>query len=129
MNWLNITVFEHLNQLVNSVNSVKPVNPLIKRTKMTIGIKEVEEVAILARLALTQEEKELFARQLSQILEHFKQLEAIDTSGVEPMCHALPVVNEFREDIVERLYSRDELMANAPETENGFFKVPKIGDL
>lgn len=95
---------------------------------MSISQKEVEEVAKLARLSLTEQEKELFAAQLSEIIEAFRELSEIDTNGVEPMSHALSLVNVLREDEVKASLSRETLMANAPSVENGFFRVPKISE-
>ncbi len=95
---------------------------------MSISIKDVEHVAKLARLALTAEEKQLFAGQLARIIEHFNELSQIDTTGVEPLSHALPVVNVLREDEVKESLGRDELMKNGPAVENGFFRVPRIGE-
>jgi aspartyl-tRNA(Asn)/glutamyl-tRNA(Gln) amidotransferase subunit C len=93
-----------------------------------ISIKDVEHVAKLARLALTEEEKHKFAEQLGAILEHFKELEKVDTDGVEPMAHALPITNVMREDVVVTPPGRAVLLKSAPAQENGYFRVPKIGD-
>lgn len=92
-----------------------------------ITIKEVEHVAKLARLELTEEEKVKFSKQLGDILDYAQQMNEIDTEGVEPMSHAIPIVNVMREDEVVHEFSRGELMANAPLKEDGFFRVPKIG--
>ena len=92
-----------------------------------ITIKEVEHVAKLARLELTEEEKVKFSKQLGDVLEYALQMNEIDTEGVEPMSHAIPIVNVMREDEVVHEFSREELMANAPLKEDGFFRVPKIG--
>lgn len=91
-----------------------------------ITIKDVEHVAKLARLELTEEEKVKFSKQLGDILTYAEQMNEIDTTGIEPMSHAIPVVNVFREDKVECELTREELMMNAPMEENGFFRVPKI---
>ena len=88
--------------------------------------KEVEHVAKLARLELTEEEKEKFTVQFSNILDYFNQLSEVNTENIEPMAHAIPMVNVMREDKVKLLYTRDELLANAPLEEDGFFKVPRI---
>jgi aspartyl-tRNA(Asn)/glutamyl-tRNA(Gln) amidotransferase subunit C len=93
-----------------------------------ISIEDVEHVAKLARLALTDEEKQRFAKQLGAIIEHFNELKNVDTTGVEPMVHALPVTNVLREDVVVTPPGREVLLQNAPAEENGFFRVPKIGD-
>jgi aspartyl-tRNA(Asn)/glutamyl-tRNA(Gln) amidotransferase subunit C len=95
---------------------------------MSISIQDVEHVAKLARLALSEDEKKLFAEQLGRIIDNFNQLSEVDTTGVEPLSHALPIVNVLREDEVKESLGRDKLMANGPETENGFFRVPRIGE-
>lgn len=92
-----------------------------------ITVKDVEHVAKLARLELTEEEKEKFTKQLGDVLKYVEQMNEVDTTGVEPMAHAFDVVNVMREDEVVYEQTKDELMKNAPEAENGFFRVPKIG--
>ena len=91
-----------------------------------ITIKDVEHVAKLARLELSQEEKEVFTHQLGDVLAHVEKMNAVDTTGVEPMNHAIEFYNVMRED--NKIYenTREELMANAPDVEGEFFKVPKI---
>lgn len=91
-----------------------------------ITIKDVEHVAKLARLELTEEEKELYTKQLGDVLKYVDQMNEVDTSDVEPMSHAIDFVNVMREDKVVYEQTKDELMANAPDEENGFFRVPKI---
>jgi aspartyl-tRNA(Asn)/glutamyl-tRNA(Gln) amidotransferase subunit C len=93
-----------------------------------ITISDVEKVAVLARLALTQDEKERFAKQLGDIIEHFNELKNVDTTGIEPMAHVLPISNVMREDEVKTPPGSAVLLENAPAKENGFFRVPKIGD-
>lgn len=91
-----------------------------------ITVKDVEHVAKLARLELTEEEKELYTKQLGDVLKYVDQMNEIDTSNVKPMTQVIDFVNVMREDKVEYEHTKEELMANAPEEENGFFKVPKI---
>lgn len=93
-----------------------------------ITVKDVEHVAKLARLELTEEEKEKFTRQLGDVLKYVEQMNEIDTTGVKPMAHAFDVVNVMRDDKVVYEQKKEELMKNAPDEENGFFKVPKIGE-
>lgn len=88
--------------------------------------KEVEHVAKLARLELKEDETEKLIEQFSNILDYFNQLSEVNTENVEPMAHAIPMVNVMREDKVDLPYSRDEILANAPLEEEGFFKVPRI---
>ena len=89
---------------------------------------QVEHVAKLARLSLTEEEKELYSKQLSKILDYIDQLNEVKTEGVEPMTQPIPTVNVMREDIVKKQSSREEMLKNAPQEEYGFFRVPKIGE-
>lgn len=91
-----------------------------------ISIEDVKHVAKLARLELTETEIEKFSKQLGDILKYVEQMNEVDTQGVEPMAHPIPVVNVMREDIVKYEQTKEELMKNAPAEEDGFFKVPKI---
>ncbi|MDP6559291.1 MAG: Asp-tRNA(Asn)/Glu-tRNA(Gln) amidotransferase subunit GatC [Candidatus Binatia bacterium] len=93
---------------------------------MNITKEDVERVALLARLELSSEEKELFAEQLDKIFHHIEKLNQLDTENVEPLAHAVDIVNAFREDRVVNRPSTDSLLANAPAREENFFKVPKI---
>ncbi len=93
---------------------------------MALTIKEVEHVALLARLSLSDEEKALFSRQLSSILEYVDQLNELETDDVEPLTHILPVFNVFREDVVRPGSVREEILSNAPLLEENQYKVPKI---
>ena len=91
-----------------------------------ITIKDVEHVAKLARLELTEDEKEMYTKQLSDVLKHVDAMNEVDTSDVKPMAHAIDFVNVMREDVPNQEISKEALMSNAPDEENGFFKVPKI---
>ena len=91
-----------------------------------ITVKDVEHVAKLARLELTEAEKEKFAGQLGDVLKYVEQMNEVDTSSVVPMAHAMDFVNVMREDTVKYEQTKQELLANAPDEEDGFFKVPKI---
>jgi len=91
-----------------------------------ISKKEVEHIALLARLHLSEEEKKIFSVQLSQIIEHADQIEKIDTSNIEPTSHAIKQSNVWREDEIKSCLPKDEALVNAPEKEAGAFKVPKI---
>ena len=91
-----------------------------------ITIKDVEHVAKLARLELSDSETEMFSKQLGDILKYVEQMNEIDTTGVEPMPHPNEVYNVMREDEVKYEQTKEELMKNAPYEENGFFRVPKI---
>ncbi|MBC7327883.1 Asp-tRNA(Asn)/Glu-tRNA(Gln) amidotransferase subunit GatC [bacterium] len=87
---------------------------------------EVEHVAYLARLSLTEEEKEMFTEQLNRILEAFAQLQQLPTDDVEPLSHIIPLKNVFAEDEPKDSLPVDEALANAPEKEDGYFLVPRI---
>ncbi len=93
---------------------------------MALKREEVQRVALLARLNLTPEEEDQLSEQLGKILEYVTTLERIDTSGVEPMSHALDVVNALRDDRVTNQRDQDALLANAPAADENFFRVPKI---
>lgn len=91
-----------------------------------ITIKDVEHVAKLARLELTDDEKELYTKQLGDVLKYVDLMNEVDTTNVKPMTQVIDFVNVMREDKVYYEHTKEELMSNAPEEENGFFKVPKI---
>ena len=93
-----------------------------------ITLQEVEHVAKLARLALSEEEKVKFAEQLGNILDYFNQLKEVNTENVEPMTQAVPKINVMREDKTWPPCNRDEILANAPQEEDGYFKVPRIAE-
>lgn len=87
---------------------------------------DVDHVARLARLALTDEERERFRTQLGLILEHAERVREAAAEDVEPTSHVVSLPNVFREDEVEPCLTHDEALAGAPEVENGRFKVPRI---
>ncbi len=93
---------------------------------MQITKQQVEHVAKLARLEITEAEKEAFTKQLSDILTYVEQLKTWDTRGVEPTATVLDQTNVFREDKVRACLPAEKALANAPESEAGFFKVPRI---
>lgn len=88
--------------------------------------KDVEYVALLARLDLNEEEIERFTSQLGQVLEHAEKIKSLDTEGVEPTSHAIPLKNVMREDKVRSCLSQEEALSGAPSSEEGYFKVPRI---
>jgi aspartyl-tRNA(Asn)/glutamyl-tRNA(Gln) amidotransferase subunit C len=87
---------------------------------------DAEYVARLARIDLEEGELETFAVQLAAVLDHAAQVAAIDTSNVEPTSHPLPMVNVLRADEPQPCLDRDEVLAQAPATESGRFKVPRV---
>lgn len=86
----------------------------------------VRHVANLARLNLTDQEVERYAADLGSILEHAKDIEALQIQDVPPSTHAIPVVNVFREDEVRPSLERDAVLSQAPQAEDGRFRVPNI---
>lgn len=86
----------------------------------------VRHVARLCRLKLSDEELEMFTRELSGILNYIEKLNNLDTGKVEPLTHVLPLSNVLREDEVKTSLSPEKALANAPEKLKGFFSVPKI---
>lgn len=91
-----------------------------------ITIADVEHVALLGRLELSDEEKKMYAEQLSAILEYARKLEDLDTGNVPPTAHVLPLKNVFREDRVGEHMDLEKTMQNAPEREGNYFKVPRL---
>jgi aspartyl-tRNA(Asn)/glutamyl-tRNA(Gln) amidotransferase subunit C len=87
---------------------------------------DVRHVARLARLAVPDDKLARYAGQLQSILGYVDQLSRVETAGVEPMAHALPVKNVFREDTVRPSLPLEKVLQNAPETDGPFFKVPKV---
>ncbi|MCA9814160.1 MAG: Asp-tRNA(Asn)/Glu-tRNA(Gln) amidotransferase subunit GatC [Cyanobacteriota/Melainabacteria group bacterium] len=93
-----------------------------------ITVKDVEHVAKLARLSLTEEEKKLYTEQLSRILDYFSELDQVDTTGVEPMSHPVSATNVLRSDAVVNPPGHEKMLKTAPDKEDAFFRVPKISD-
>ena len=93
---------------------------------MRITREEVEHVAKLARLEITDAEKEAFSQQLSAILTYVEQLRAVDTTGVEPTATVVEQTNVFREDRVQPSLPVEKALRNAPESHDGYFVVPRI---
>ena len=91
-----------------------------------ISLVEVAKVARLARLDLGPGEAERYVQQLSGMLEHFADIDALDLSAVEPMTQPMPLANVFREDIELPSLDRDEVLAAAPAAEDGRFRVPPM---
>ena len=93
---------------------------------MSLTAKDVDHVAKLARLEITEAERERYTVQLNAILEHADGLAKADVSGVQPTAHILPLKNVWREDIVKPSLPREDVLANAPDKSKGSFRVPKI---
>lgn len=86
----------------------------------------IDQVANLARLNLTEEEKKLYGEQLSNILDHAEELQKLNTDNVKPTSHAIPMKNVLREDKAIPCKNTRDIMANAPEEQDHMFKVPRI---
>lgn len=93
-----------------------------------ISDETIEYAGILAKLELSDEEKEQAKKDMANMLDYIDTLNELDTSGVEPMSHVFPVNNVFREDVVTNGDDREEILANAPEAKEGAFVVPKTFD-
>jgi aspartyl-tRNA(Asn)/glutamyl-tRNA(Gln) amidotransferase subunit C len=95
---------------------------------MKVDKQEVEYVAMLARIELTGEEKELYSEQLSTILEFFDRLKEVDTENVQPTSHVVDLVNAYRSDQRRPGPGVEAVLQNAPDRSDRFFRVPKILD-
>lgn len=93
---------------------------------MAITRDEVRHIALLARLPLDAAEEAAFTEQLDHILEHFRRLDNLDTSAVEPTAHIAPMATPFRDDVATNRPDPDAWLANGPARDGRFFKVPKI---
>jgi aspartyl-tRNA(Asn)/glutamyl-tRNA(Gln) amidotransferase subunit C len=87
---------------------------------------EIEHVALLTRLKLSEEEKRLFSSQVSSIIDYINNLNELDTTDVEPTAHVLPMKNVFREDSLKHSLPREKALHNAPAKSDQFYRVPKI---
>lgn len=93
---------------------------------MALSDSEVRHVAMLARLALTDEQVDTLKNELNSILGHIDTIQQLDLEGVEPMTHAVSVVNETREDVARPGLPREMALKNAPEQQDGAFLIPRI---
>lgn len=93
---------------------------------MALTHEVVQHVAELARLSLNPAELDTFTQQLNDILAYMTKLQEVDTTGIPPLAHVIPLANAFREDEVEPGLEREGCLANAPEREAGAFVVPRI---
>lgn len=93
-----------------------------------ISDETIDYVGILAKLELSNEEKENAKKDMESMLDYIDKLNELDTTGVEPMSHVFPVKNVFREDVVTNGDDRENILKNAPEEQDGMFNVPKTFD-
>ena len=94
--------------------------------KHFISKKEVEHVALLAHIELSEEEKKLFTKQFNEIFKYFQKISEANTKDVPPTYHILELINVYRDDVVSPSLSAEEALRNAPKKENGFYKAPRI---
>ena len=87
---------------------------------------DIDHAAVLARLHITQSEKELFAGQVQSIINYIEKLNELDTTSVEPTAHILPINNVFREDSLRESLPRNKALQNAPQKDEDFYRVPRI---
>lgn len=93
---------------------------------MPLSAADVRHIALLARLELSPEEEIAFASQLDHILSHFEKLKQLNTDAIEPTAHIVNMETPFRDDVVRNVPQVEALLANAPQRDGRFFKVPKI---
>jgi len=93
---------------------------------MKISKTEIEHIAVLARLSLSEEEKELFGSQLSSILGYVEKLNELDTKDIEPTSHVIALTNVMRNDSPRNSIPREDALMNAPSHTDKFYRVPKI---
>lgn len=87
---------------------------------------DIQHIALLARLDLTEDEKSLFSQQLGNVLDYINKLNELDTTDVEPTAHILPLKNVFRQDELKPSLSRSDALQNAPDSTDDFYRVPRI---
>jgi aspartyl-tRNA(Asn)/glutamyl-tRNA(Gln) amidotransferase subunit C len=93
---------------------------------MKISKEEIEHIAVLARLSLSEKEKELFGPQLSNVLDYMEKLNKLDTKGIEPTSHVIALSNVMRDDSPGNSIPREDALMNAPSHTDKFYRVPKI---
>ncbi len=102
------------------------MNIVMDGENMKVTKKDVDNVAVLSRLAIPEEEKDKYTGQLNAFLEYVDNLSNVATDDVRPTTYALPIQNVFRADVVKPSLDREAALSNAPLREDGYFKVPKI---
>jgi len=95
---------------------------------MSIDKQDVQKIAHLARLALTEADAEQYQQSLSSVLSLVEQMQSVNTDGIEPLSNPLEMTQRLRDDVVTEENRRDDFLANAPHTEAGLFLVPKVID-
>lgn len=95
---------------------------------MSLSKSDIEKLAVLARINISEQESQQVTERISSVLDLVDQLQAQDTEGVEPMAHPMDAVQTLRADQVTESNQRENLMSNAPASEEGLFLVPKVID-
>lgn len=93
---------------------------------MKVSKKDMENVAVLSRLAIPAADTEKYMQQLDKFLAYVDNLRDVSTDNIKPTTYALPIQNVFRDDVVKTSLDREAALSNAPLREDGYFKVPKI---
>ena len=93
---------------------------------MQITIQDIEQIALTAQLELTAEEKQRQLEKFNKLFQDVEVLAQVDTSEIEPLAHVQSIKNVLREDLLQESLSQEKVLQNAPDQEEGMFKVPKI---
>lgn len=93
---------------------------------MSVSEKDVQYIANLARLQVTEEEAKSYAKDMSSILEYMELLNEVDTSNVEPLEHVIDLDSRFRKDVAKEPLSHEDALKNAPDADSDYFRVPKV---
>jgi aspartyl-tRNA(Asn)/glutamyl-tRNA(Gln) amidotransferase subunit C len=116
----------HSQRKGRETSEAKTVHDAVALAIMSLTLNDVRWVAQLARLQLSDPELETMARQLGAIVEYVNQLQEVKTDGIEPLYHASPIHNVFREDEPRPSLPVDEALANAPDRRGDFYGVPAV---
>jgi aspartyl-tRNA(Asn)/glutamyl-tRNA(Gln) amidotransferase subunit C len=114
--------------VVQKIVVPRRISEINRRTDMTITDETIDYVGILAKLELSEEEKEQAKKDMSEMLDYVSKLNELDTDNVEAMSHTFSYNNVFREDEVTNGDDRENMLANAPEQKDGCYKVPRTFD-
>jgi aspartyl-tRNA(Asn)/glutamyl-tRNA(Gln) amidotransferase subunit C len=114
--------------VVQKIVVPRRISEINRRTDMTITDETIDYVGILAKLELSDEEKEQAKKDMSEMLDYVSKLNELDTDNVEAMSHTFSYNNVFREDEVTNGDDRENMLANAPEQKDGCYKVPRTFD-
>lgn len=93
---------------------------------MKISHEEIQKIALLSRLAIKEDQMDAVGTQLNDILSYMDLISQVDVEGVQPTAHAVTMQNVMRDDVVHESFTNEQALLNAPEPENGYFKVPKV---